>query len=147
MRTDSAIRAETFHPYRVGQVWTALTDPAALAGWLLPNDFEATAGHWCTFRGDPEPPSFDGIVHCEVVEVEPLRSLTFTWRGQAGATTLVRWELTAGKWQGAGGTLLVSLHSGFDLTDDAQLAAFRALAPRWGGGYVAALDRVLQALG
>lgn len=145
MRTDTAIRAETFHPYRVSQVWAALTDPAALTRWLLPNDFAAKAGHRFTFQTDPVPP-FDGVVQCEVVEVEPLRSLTYTWLGQSGTPTLVRWELTAGKWQGAGGTLLVSLHSGFDLSDEAALAEYRALAPNWGGGRVAALDRVLDSL-
>ena len=62
---------EFYLPYTPEQVWRALTDSAALERWLMPNDFAARVGHRFTFRTTPVPPYFDGIVHCEVTEVDP----------------------------------------------------------------------------
>ncbi len=65
----------------------ALTDPVALGAWLMPNDFEATLGHRFTFRTDPGP-GFDGIVHCEVLTLEPPRRMVWSWRGGPLDTTV-----------------------------------------------------------
>lgn len=143
-RTDSAIRTETFYPHAAGRVWRALTDPAALAEWLMPNDFEPVLGHRFTFRTVPVPPHFDGVVHCEVVELVVEKSLAYTWSGMAGMNTVVRWELTAVERDGVVGTLLVGVHSGFDLTDPAQLAGFRSMSGGWGGRMMAALELFLE---
>jgi uncharacterized protein YndB with AHSA1/START domain/DNA-binding transcriptional ArsR family regulator len=62
------------------RVWQAITDPRALEAWLMPNDFQPVVGHRFTFRTDPAP-GFDGIVHCEVLRVEPPRLLSYTWKG------------------------------------------------------------------
>jgi uncharacterized protein YndB with AHSA1/START domain len=145
-RTDSAIRTETFYPHAVARVWRALTDPVALAAWLMPNDFQPVLGHRFTFRTEPVLPYFDGIVHCEVVELDPPRSLAYTWRGMAGMDTVVRWELAPANRDGVAGTLLVGVHSGFDLTDPAQLEGFRSMSGGWGGAMVSALDRVLATI-
>lgn len=142
-RTDSAIRTETFYPHPPARVWHALTDPGALAQWLMPNDFRPVLRHRFTFTTEPAPPYFDGVVHCEVVELDPPVALAYTWRGLPGMNTLVRWELRAETRDGVAGTLLLGTHSGFDLTDPAQLAGFQAMSGGWGGRMVAALDRVL----
>jgi uncharacterized protein YndB with AHSA1/START domain len=145
-RTDSAIRTETFYPHAVGRVWRALTDAEALAEWLMPNDFVPELGHRFTFRTQPVPPYFDGVVHCEVVELVPAKSLAYTWAGLPGMRTTVRWELVPAERDGVAGTLLVMVHSGFDLTDPTQLGAFQSMSGGWGGAMVAALDRVLAGL-
>ena len=145
-RTDSAIRTETFHPHPPERVWRALTEPAALAAWLMPNDFVAELGHRFTFRTEPAPPYFDGVIHCEVTELVPPKSLAYTWRGLPGMHTRVRWELVPATQDGVAGTSLIGVHSGFDLTDPAQLAGFQAMSGGWGGHMVAALDRVLATL-
>ena len=62
------------------RVWRALTDSELLAQWFMPNDFVPAVGHEFSFRTDPAP-GFDGIVHCQVVEVEAPRRLAYTWRG------------------------------------------------------------------
>lgn len=59
-------------------VWTALTDPEALAAWLMPNDFRPEVGHVFRFHVDPMP-GFSGINECRVLEVEPPRRLSYTW--------------------------------------------------------------------
>jgi uncharacterized protein YndB with AHSA1/START domain len=70
---------EVSYPYPVERVWRALTDPQAIAAWLMPNDFEPRVGHKFQFRAKPQP-GWDGIVHCEVLECDPPRRLVYTWK-------------------------------------------------------------------
>ena len=93
----------------IARVWTALTDPAELAVWLMPNDFEPQVGHRFQFRSPPAP-GFDGIVDCEVTIVESPHRLAYTWAG-GGIDTLVTWtldELSPDR------TRLTLAHTGFD---------------------------------
>lgn len=71
---------EATYPHDVDRVWRALSDPAAMAEWLMPNDFQPRLGHKFHFRTKPAP-GFDGIVNCEVKEIDPPRRLAFTWKG------------------------------------------------------------------
>jgi uncharacterized protein YndB with AHSA1/START domain len=137
---STSIVNETFYDHPVERVWKALTDPGALAEWLMPNDFKAELGHRFTFRTDPVPPYFDGIVRCEVVELDAPRALAYTWRGGPLPNTKVSWLLTPA----AGGTLVRGEHSGFDLGDPGQLSAFNAMAGGWGGKMISRLIEVLK---
>lgn len=101
------LRFEALYPYPPEQVWTALTDPAALADWLMPNDFRPEVGHRFNFRTRPAP-GFDGIVHCEVVTVEAPAHLAYSWKG-GGIETLVSYRLAR---EGTN-TRLVMEQSGF----------------------------------
>jgi uncharacterized protein YndB with AHSA1/START domain len=73
------------HP--VERVWAALTSSSALAAWLMPNDFKPVIGHHFSFRTRPAP-GFDGIVHCQVVEMEPPSRMVWTWAGGNIDTTV-----------------------------------------------------------
>jgi uncharacterized protein YndB with AHSA1/START domain len=67
-------------PHPPEKVWRALTDPALLAEWLLPVvGFELAPGAAFTFRTQAHP-GWDGTVDCQVVEIEPHRKLSYTWR-------------------------------------------------------------------
>jgi uncharacterized protein YndB with AHSA1/START domain len=55
------IDATVVYPHPIDQVWAALTSSAALAAWLMPNDFQPEVGHTFTFTTKPAP-GFDGIV-------------------------------------------------------------------------------------
>jgi uncharacterized protein YndB with AHSA1/START domain len=109
-----SIRREVQYPQPREQVWRALTDSAALAEWMYPNDFEPRVGHRFTFRVPPNPKrGFDGIVvHCEVLECEPPTRLTYSWAGGALVDTRVSFRLEAE----GDGTRLVFEHSGFDFS-------------------------------
>jgi uncharacterized protein YndB with AHSA1/START domain len=74
------LQLEAFYPYPVEVVWQALTDAAALSEWLMPNDFAAQLGHKFQFCTKPAP-GFDGIIHCEVIEIVECQRLSFTWKG------------------------------------------------------------------
>jgi uncharacterized protein YndB with AHSA1/START domain len=101
------LRFEALYPYSPEQVWTALTDPAAIGEWLMPNDFRAEVGHRFNFKTKPAP-GFDGIVDCEVLIVEAPTRLAYSWKG-GGIDTVVSYRLAR---EGAS-TRLVMEQSGF----------------------------------
>lgn len=81
------------YPQPVDRVWQALTSSDALAAWLMPNEGVGRAGrlervgHRFTFRTRPAP-GFDGIVRCEVLELDPPRRMVWAWAGGNIDTTV-----------------------------------------------------------
>jgi uncharacterized protein YndB with AHSA1/START domain len=133
------IRADEFLAHPPARVWRALTDPDLLARWLMPNDFRPVVGHTFTFVTDPRPGAgFDGVVHCEVLALEPERRLSISWRGGPLDTT-VTWTLVP---EGRG-TRLFLVHDGFDPDDPAQQRTAKILGQGWRSNVLAALERVL----
>ena len=98
---------EVVYPHPVERVWRALTDPAALSAWLMENDFQPRVGHRFQFRTTPTR-GFDGIVRCEVLEVDEPRRLVYSWEG-GGMDTRVTWTLEPR----GGSTRLRLEHAGF----------------------------------
>lgn len=103
-----AIELDRFYPHAPDRVWAAISSAEALAAWLMPNDFEPRIGHRFCFRTDPAP-GFDGVVHCEVLELEAPRTMVWSWRGGPVDTT-VTFELVPLE----GGTQLRFSQAGFD---------------------------------
>lgn len=86
MRHD--IRIERVLPYALEHVWRALTERERLASWLMENDFEPRLDHAFTFRMKPQR-GWDGVTHCQVIELEPPRRVAYTYRsGASGEKTL-----------------------------------------------------------
>jgi uncharacterized protein YndB with AHSA1/START domain len=81
----------------IERVWHALTDSATLSKWMLfqSNDFNPVVGHAFQFR---EAPGWDGVVECEVIEVNEPHRLSYTWvsGGESNPqhSTVVTWTLT-----------------------------------------------------
>lgn len=112
------LKYERFYPHPPERVWKALTDPQALADWYMPNDFRPVVGHRFRFQTDPAP-GFDGLLYCEVVQVDAPHTLAYTFRGGTMQNkTLVTWTLTAQD----GGTLLRLEHTGFTGLSDVAVA-------------------------
>ena len=121
---------EVVYPHPPRRVWAALTDSAALARWLMPNDFQARVGHHFTFRVQPTS-GWSGVVECEVVELDPPRRLAYTWRGDpAMPDTLVTFDLEPAA---AGGTRLRLEHRGFAAGGEPALTIRDMLDSGWGG--------------
>jgi uncharacterized protein YndB with AHSA1/START domain len=93
------------------RVWQALTDPAALGEWLMPvEEFAPVPGQRFRLRATPMP-GWDGVVHCEVLDVDAPRRLSYRWQGSRMRTaTVVTWTLTP---LDDGGTRLHLHHDGF----------------------------------
>jgi uncharacterized protein YndB with AHSA1/START domain len=80
-----AIERELSHPPE--KVWRALTQPHLIEEWLMKNDFAPVVGHRFDLRADW------GTVGCQVLAIEPNRTLSYTW-GAYGVETVVTWTLT-----------------------------------------------------
>jgi uncharacterized protein YndB with AHSA1/START domain len=110
----------------------------------MPNDIRAVVGARFTFRAEPTP-WWDGVVHCEVVEVVPHVLLVYTWNGTArregqaehALKTVVRWTLTANE---QGGTTLLLEQTGFE----PDSFALSAMANGWSGKIAMRLRKVLE---
>lgn len=74
--TDTDVRTVTVEremPHPPEKIWRALTTQHLIEEWLMKNDFGLDFGHRFQLRGDW------GNVDCEILEVEPGRSLSYTW--------------------------------------------------------------------
>ncbi|MEU5264617.1 SRPBCC domain-containing protein [Amycolatopsis sp. NPDC021455] len=120
MTTSRDITVDVELPYPPAQVWQALTDADALADWLMPVDgFAPVVGRAFTLRAKPMP-GWDGVVHCEVTEVDEPHTLAYTWRGsRMRTTTTVTWTLAEAD---GGHTRLRLAHQGFTGLGGAVLA-------------------------
>jgi uncharacterized protein YndB with AHSA1/START domain len=111
-KTDAqSVTMEFDLPHPPVKVWRALTEPELLAKWLMPTDMQPIVGKTFMFKV-PLPSGstrWDGIVNCEVKEIEPHKRLRYSWRG-GGLDTVVTWTLAATP---EGGTLLRLEQSGF----------------------------------
>ena len=136
----AVIEVDHFLPRPAEKVWEALTDPVLLERWLMPNDFKPVIGHQFTFRTEPVPRyGFDGVVHCQVLAIEPPRLLRFGWRG-GNLDTTVTWRLVP---EGTGTRFLIS-HDGFDETDPAQRSTMDILGGGWRGHLLRSLLTALD---
>jgi uncharacterized protein YndB with AHSA1/START domain len=108
----------------------------------MPNDFAPVVGHRFTFHTVPHrADDFDGVVHCEVLDLEPERLLRLAWRGGRLDST-VTWTLRA---EGRGTRLFLE-HTGFDPDDPTQLKAYTIMGGGWRSHVLRALDEVLTRL-
>lgn len=61
-------------PHPPEKIWRALTQQPLIAEWLMKNDFAPVVGHRFNLSGD-----WGGVLDCEVLAVEPNRTLSYTW--------------------------------------------------------------------
>ena len=73
-------------PYPPEKIWRALTQPHLIEEWLMKNDFKPVVGHRFDLRADW------GAVDCRVLEVEPNKTLSYTWAAY-GLESVVTWVL------------------------------------------------------
>jgi len=110
VKRDLRIERVYLHPREL--VWRALTDPELVGEWLMKNDFAPERGRRFTLRTEPQP-GFDGIVHAEVLEIEPPARMCWSWRG-GPIDTVVTFTLTEEVSFGQQATRLRVDHTGFE---------------------------------
>ena len=120
------VERELAHPPE--KIWRALTQPHLIAEWLMNSDFAPVVGHRFDFRADW------GSVGCEVLEVEPNETLSYTWAAM-GLDSVVTWTLTPT----GSGTVLRMEQAGFRAD---QEQAFQGAKYGW-AKFLAALETVL----
>lgn len=149
MAQHDQIDHEIIYPYRIDQVWEALTDSEQLSAWLMETDFSPVIGHRFTFF-DHEPWP-DGKIYDiigEIVACDPPHRLAYTWSSPPKhGVTLVEWELE----EVVQGTRVRLRHSGFAEHGDDGRAAYDLLRDGWGGllndelaGHLEAMSRAIR---
>ena len=110
------------YPESVDVVWAALTSRVLVSEWMMPTpDYSAVAGHRFELHA-PRIPGWDGVIHCEVLEVTPSTRLVWSRRGSnMRAATRVSFTLAPDNegtlltlehsgWSGLGGFLMSKMH-------------------------------------
>ena len=69
------------------KIWRALTQPHLIEEWLMKNDFKPVPDHRFKLTAEW------GSVDCRVLEIEPNRTLAYTWDAY-GLESTVTWTLT-----------------------------------------------------
>jgi uncharacterized protein YndB with AHSA1/START domain len=144
MRGTESIDLHFDFPDPPATVWRALTEPALLEAWLMPNDIAPIVGHKFNFRTQPIG-DWNGIVDCEVMEVVPEKKLSYTWLGGSEnddayghkLDTLLTFTLTP---NADGGTHLHLIHEGFQADD----YAFKMLGQGWRSRTLSRLSEALR---
>jgi uncharacterized protein YndB with AHSA1/START domain len=121
-------------PHAPQTIWKALTQDELIARWLrMPaTGFEPVVGKRFTFRTTPAG-VWDGVIHCQVLEVTPNQRLVHSWRGGhsgnvgygAELDTVVTWTLSGAE----NGTRVRMVHSGFVLPRNHT--AFEGMSEGW----------------
>ncbi|WP_341703463.1 SRPBCC domain-containing protein [Ferrovibrio sp.] len=111
------IEAMFRHPPQT--LWRALTTGTLIARWMMePAGFAAVVGNRFTFRTTPAG-AWDGVIHCEVLDVVPNERLSYAWRGgddgNAGYGSKLDTVVTFTLQPAGSGTRLRLEHAGFEL--------------------------------
>lgn len=120
-----------FFPNPVKIVWEYLINSELLEKWLMPNNFQPVLNHEFYFKTNPLPQfNCDGIFHCKILEIDPMKKLIYSWNAGSGNGTLslksiVEWTLV----EKENGTELQLTHKGFT---DENLAIYNAMIDGWG---------------
>jgi uncharacterized protein YndB with AHSA1/START domain len=111
------IIVDELFPHAPEAVWETLTTPALMARWLMePTGFKPIAGTQFTYQTKPAG-AWDGVIHCEVLDVVPNERLVYSWQGghptNAGYGSSLETVVTFTLHRVGGGTRLRLVHSGF----------------------------------
>jgi uncharacterized protein YndB with AHSA1/START domain len=98
-------------PHPPAKIWRALTQPHLIQEWLMKNNFEPVVGHRFRLSADPQP-GWNGVIDCEVLVVEPNRTLAYTWNAGEAALA-IKSVVTLSLTPTATGTLLRMEQTGF----------------------------------
>lgn len=110
-----SINHQFFFSHSPETVWEYLTKPELMEQWLMKNDFQPIVGLDFQFRTSPIPSlDFDGIFYCKVLEIVPLKKLSYSWKsgpgdGKITLDSTVTWKLEPKE----KGTELFLEHTGF----------------------------------
>ena len=127
------IVVEEVLPHAPETIWKALTTGEMIGRWLMPpTGFEPVTGKQFTFQ-TTRAGAWDGIIHCQVLEVMPNERLAYAWKGGhegnvgygSRLDTVVTWTLSRVE----DGTRLRLVHSGFVLPKNDT--AFKSMSEGW----------------
>jgi uncharacterized protein YndB with AHSA1/START domain len=128
-------------PHAPETIWKTLTDGELMGRWLgmTPSGFEPVKGKRFTYQTTAAG-AWDGVIHCEVLEVIPNQRLAYAWKGghegNAGYGSRLDTVVTFTLSKAENGTRLSLVHSGFVLPQNE--IAFTNM----GGGWKKVVPRI-----
>jgi uncharacterized protein YndB with AHSA1/START domain len=131
--TQDIVVDEVF-PHAPETIWKTLTSGALMARWIemTPAGFEPVKGNRFTFQTTAGG-AWDGVIHCEVLEVVPNERLVFSWKsgheGNVGYGAPLDTIATFTLAKVENGTRLRLVHSGFVLPKNET--AFKNMGEGW----------------
>lgn len=131
--TPQDIVIEEVLPHAPETVWKTITTGALIDRWLMRSEgFEPVAGKRFTLHTTPAGP-WDGVIHCEILEVVPGERLSYSWRGghddNVGYGSYIDTVVTLTLTRVDTGTKLRVVHAGFVLPKNASTV--RTLGAGW----------------
>ena len=131
--TQDIVVEEVF-PHAPETIWKTLTTGELIGRWIVmaTTGFEPVKGNHFTFQTKPAG-AWDGIIHCQVLEVMANERLAYAWKGGhegnvgygSRLDTVVTWTLSRVE----NGTRLRLVHSGFVLPKNDT--AFKSMSDGW----------------
>jgi uncharacterized protein YndB with AHSA1/START domain len=130
--TQDIVIEEVF-PHAPEVIWKVLTSGELIGRWLMPpTGFEPVKGKHFTLETRPAG-AWDGIIHCEVLEVRPNERLAYAWKGghegNVGYGSRLETVVTFSLSRVENGTRLRLVHSGFVLPKNET--AFTNMGEGW----------------
>jgi uncharacterized protein YndB with AHSA1/START domain len=128
------IVVEEVLPHAPEMIWKALTTGELIGRWLhmTPSGFVPVKGTRFTYQTTPAG-TWDGVIHCEVLEVKANERLAYSWKGgdeaNDGYGSRLDTVVTLTLARVEGGTRLRVVHSGFVLPKNDT--AFRNMSGGW----------------
>jgi uncharacterized protein YndB with AHSA1/START domain len=126
-----SIKHQYYFAHSPEKVWHYLTNSDLMELWLMKNNFRPIVGTDFQFRTNPIPGlDFDGIFYCTVLEIEPYKKLSYSWKSGPGdqkitLESIVIWKLEPTE----KGTQVYLEHNGFE--KDENLDFFNGLNHGW----------------
>jgi uncharacterized protein YndB with AHSA1/START domain len=114
------------------KVWEHITNPQKIAGWLMPNDFEATVGKKFFLHCEHQ-----GKTSCVVKEIVPQQKLVYSFKSKV---TKVETLVTITLAKEGKRTRLTLVHSGWDALPPGE----QAIADGFDGGWGAFLKQLQE---
>lgn len=117
------IQHQYFFAHPVQTVWEYLINSELMGQWLMKNDFLPVLGHEFQFRtGGKANLNFDGIFYCKVLNIEPFKTLSYSWNcgpgeGQITLESVVTWKLEPKET----GTEVFLEHRGFEKAENLDM--------------------------
>jgi uncharacterized protein YndB with AHSA1/START domain len=118
------IKKEILIEAPIAKVWEHITNPKKIAGWLMPNDFEARVGKAFVMDCGHEETS------CVVKEIVPEQKLVYSFQSE---TTKVETLVTITLAKEGARTRLTLVHSGWDALPPGDQGVAGQFNEGWGG--------------
>ena len=137
---DAALKSDTqdivvdeVFPHAPETIWKTLTSGELMARWIMePTGFEPVEGNRFTFQTTASGP-WDGVIHCQVLEVIPNERFTYAWKGghkdNVGYGSQLDTVVTFILSKVENGTRLRLVHSGFVLPKNDT--AYKNMSDGW----------------